>query len=176
MSGESAQRPASKNGRVKSATARITFPGPEKSSFDKKGVAKEARERANSAKAIREKHLASAKIFPRPPSRGSKGRFTTLYSSDFDGSFVPPAELRPTSPTRRNNPHPGKVRKGVGLIKLHTVLCPLVYSQQFMVWRVPTREIGVPPLDEGLELPPGFTGTESGKSQWFRPTHMYKLD
>ena len=69
-----------------------------------------------------------------------------------------------------------RYEKGVGLIKLHTVLCPLVYSQQFMVWRVPTREIGVPPLDEGLELPPGFTGTESGKSQWFRPTHMYKLD
>ena len=105
---------ASKDGRTKSAKARITFPGPEKAEFDKKGVAKEARERAKSAKAIREKHLGSTKIFPRPPSRSSKGRFTTLYCSDFDGSFVPPAELRPTSPTRRNNPHPGKVRKGGG--------------------------------------------------------------
>ena len=69
-----------------------------------------------------------------------------------------------------------RYEKGVGLIKLHTILCLFVYSQQFMVWRVPTREIGVPPLDEGLELPPGFTGTESGKSQWCTPTHMYRLD
>lgn len=129
MSGETVQRPASKDGRIKSAKARITFPGPEKAEFDKKGVTKEARERAKSAKAIREKHLGSAKIFPRPPSRGSKGRFTTLYCSDFDGSFVPPAELRPTSPTRRNNPHPGKVRKGGGAHQAaHNIMSVRLFS------------------------------------------------
>ena len=110
MSGEPSKRPASKARRVRSAKARLTPPGPEKADFDKTQVVKEAQERAKSARAIRQKHLASAKIFPRPPSRNSKERFTTLYHSDFEGSFVPPAELRPTSPTRRNNPHPGKVR------------------------------------------------------------------
>ena len=92
--------------RVKSAKARLT---PTDTKPSKQDVVKEAKERLASAKAIREKHSGSGKVFPRPDPRASKERFSTMYSKDFDGSFAPAAELRPTSPTRRNNPHPGKV-------------------------------------------------------------------
>lgn len=34
--------------------------------------------------------------------------------------------------------------------------------QQFMVWRVPTREIGAVPYQEGLELPPEYITRDSG--------------
>ena len=98
---------------MRSAKARLT---PEKDKYEsfrqqqrQESLRKEARERATSAKAIRDKHHGSAKLFPRPPSRSSRDRFTSSYSKDFDGTFLPPAELRPTSPTRRNNPHPAKV-------------------------------------------------------------------
>ena len=89
--------------RVKSAKARLT---PTKS----EAHSNPAREAQASARATRDKHNASGKVFPRPNSRsGAKERFSTMYSKDFDGTFAPPAELRPTSPTRRHNPHPGKV-------------------------------------------------------------------
>ena len=40
-----------------------------------------------------------------------------------------------------------------------------IYSlQQFMVWRVPSREIGRPIEEEGLELPPEYMAQYSGKS------------
>ena len=87
--------------RVKSAKARLT---PTKS----EAPSNPAREAQASARAIRDKHNASGKVFPRPNSR-AKERFSTMYSKDFDGTFAPAAELRPTSPTRRHNPHPGKV-------------------------------------------------------------------
>lgn len=109
MNSEPTKRPASKDGRTHSAKARITPAEPVKAVLDKKQVMKEARERATSAKAIRDKHHGSTKVFPRPPSRGSKQRFTTSYTQNFEGTYVPPADLRPTSPTRRNNPHPSKV-------------------------------------------------------------------
>lgn len=104
----------SKPRRVKSAKARLspsepTHPEVKPSPVGQQNVVKEAQERVKSAKAIRDKHLASAKVFPRPPSRSSKERFSSMYSKDFEGSYAPPAELRPTSPTRRHNPHPGKV-------------------------------------------------------------------
>lgn len=99
--------------RVKSARARLTptqqvDKSPAMTSRD---LTKEAQERVLSAKAIRDKHNGSTKVFPRPESRASKERFSTVYSKDFEGSFAPAAELRPTSPTRRHNPHPGKVSK-----------------------------------------------------------------
>lgn len=107
------QRPGTRERpRSRSAKARLTPPGPETVSLftDREAVVKEARERAKSAKVIRGKHTGSSKIFPaRPSSRASKDRFTSMYSTDFDGSFTQPPELRPTSPTRRNNPHPAKV-------------------------------------------------------------------
>ena len=95
--------------RVQSAKARLT---PTKQQADLAAPSSSlAREAQASARAIREKHNASGKVFPRPKSRsGAKERFSTMYSKDFDGTFAPAAELRPTSPTRRHNPHPGKVR------------------------------------------------------------------
>ncbi len=88
--------------------ARLTPPGPK---FEEENIAKQAKERVKSAKANKSKHTSSAGVFVRPPSRakGAPPRFKTMYSQDFDGTFVPPAEPRPTSPTRRNNPHPTKV-------------------------------------------------------------------
>lgn len=134
--------------RPQSARARLTPappPGPAPSqqfaSLKSEKIAKETKERVKSAKAIKNKHTSSAGVFVsdmRPPSRSAPSsfkRFTSMYSKDFDGTFVPPAEIRPTSPTRRNNPHPAK---------------------QFMVWRVPSREIGAVPYQEGLELPPEY--------------------
>ena len=38
----------------------------------------------------------------------------------------------------------------------------LFLPQQFMVWRLPDREIGVPPEPEGLELPPEYITRNSG--------------
>ena len=99
--------------RVKSAKARLTPTQPpeaKSSAVGKQQVSKEVQERVPSAKAIRDKQNASAKVFPRPESRASKERFASQYSKDFEGSYAPAAELRPTSPTRRHNPHPGKVR------------------------------------------------------------------
>ena len=95
--------------RVKSAKARLT---PTQSTDTKLSPSKDQvalQETLKSARAIREKHIGSAKVFPRPSSKASKERFSTMYSKDFEGAFAPPAELRPTSPTRRHNPHPGKV-------------------------------------------------------------------
>ena len=104
---------AAKPRRIKSAKARLTPTQPpegKSSPVSRKEVSKDAQERVLSAKAIRDKHHGSTKVFPRPASRASKERFSTVYSKDFEGSFAPAAELRPTSPTRRHNPHPGKVR------------------------------------------------------------------
>ena len=128
--------------RPQSARARLTpapppGPAPQFTSLKSEKIAKEAKERVKSAKAIKNKHTSSAGVFSeRPPSRSAPSgfkRFTSMYSKDFDGTFVPPAEIRPTSPTRRNNPHPAKVERvrkretlraeewmeirGVGLIK-----------------------------------------------------------
>ena len=108
MSSDPLKRPLSKDGRTHSAKARLTPPDPALGAMQKE-VIKQARERAKSAKAIRDKHQGSSKLFPRPPSRGSKERFKSSYSKDFYGAFAPASELRPTSPTRRNNPHPAKV-------------------------------------------------------------------
>ena len=104
---EPVKRPSTRERRAGSAKARLT-PDPGLAAAEREYVVKEARERAKSAKNIKDKHKASVKMFPGP---SSKGRFTSMYSSDFEGSFVPPAEPRPTSPTRRNNPHPAKVSK-----------------------------------------------------------------
>lgn len=49
--------------------------------------------------------------------------------------------------------------KGVGLIYIALG----VFIQQFMVWRVPTREIGAVPYQEGLELPPEYITRDAGK-------------
>lgn len=71
--------------------------------------AKERKKRVKSAKLNREKQNSSTKVFPRPQSAEKKERYTSIYNKDFEGSYIPPTEPRPTSPTRRNNPHPSQV-------------------------------------------------------------------
>lgn len=70
---------------------------------------KERKKRVKSAKLNREKQNSSTKVFPRPLSAEKKERYTSMYNKDFEGSYIPPTEPRPTSPTRRNNPHPSQV-------------------------------------------------------------------
>eukprot|EP00731_Ephydatia_muelleri_P016259 Em0009g683a len=144
-SNQPAGRPPSQEGRVKSAHIGPVPPSPTQARFDRQEVVHEARLRASSAKAIRDKHITSKKVFPRQPLKDPKEHYTTMYAQNFDGKFVPPPEPRPTSPTRRNNPHP---------------------SKQFMVWRVPSREIGIPPqalLNGGLEGLDDFSVADSSE-------------
>ena len=121
------KRPSTRE-RSHSAKARLTPPYATPEPNQNEMILKEAKERAKSAKAIKSKHKSSSGMFVQPSKHaGNKSRFTSMYSQDFDGTFVPPAEIRPTSPTRRNNPHPAKVSpdhshlftqvagKGVGL-------------------------------------------------------------
>lgn len=146
--------------RSRSAKARLTPSGPESTTFafnkgtiTREDVLKEAKERAKSAKLIRGKHTASTQLFP--SQRSSKERFTSMYSTDYDGTFASPPDLRPTSPTRRNNPHPAKVSwQSCGWVTLVLLRIPIL--QQFMVWRLPSRDIGGIPYEEGLELPPEY--------------------
>ena len=65
--------------------------------------------RVSSARLNREKNTSSKKVFPRPGSAEKKERYTSMYNKDFDGTYMPPTDPRPTSPTRRNNPHPSQV-------------------------------------------------------------------
>lgn len=108
--------------RAKSATARLT---------SAKEPAPPTKERSLSAREVKEltrqAQESSAeikKVFPR--SGGiwksySWGR--TSYSSDFgpkSGHFEP-AKARPSSRTRRNNPHPNQVTKA-GIWPLHIII------------------------------------------------------
>ena len=98
-----AKRPRSRDGRTKSATARLKTPPESHFSKPTKSM------RGNSALLNRDKQVSSKKVFPRPSS-ADRERFRTQYARDYEGSFVFPTSARPTSPTRRNNPHPTKVR------------------------------------------------------------------
>lgn len=51
--------------------------------------------------------------------------------------------------------------EGVGL--MHLSICNPPCLQQFMVWRLPSREIGGVPYEEGLELPPEYVTRNPGK-------------
>ena len=117
---EPTKRPSTRERRAHSAKARLT-PDRAASSLEREKILREAKERTKSAKQIKDKHKTSAKMFA---GSSSKGRFTSMYSSDFEGTYVSPPEARPTSPTRRNNPHPGKVvaifTKWEGLIVYYT--------------------------------------------------------
>ena len=97
----------SKGNRVKSATARLT---PTESQKPKQNNEQSAKERVKSARLNREKNDSSKKVFPRPITAEKKERYTSIYNKDFEGTYLPPTEPRPTSPTRRNNPHPTQVQ------------------------------------------------------------------
>lgn len=108
-------RPPTRERRVKSAIARLTPPSSDARDMDKL-LKKMTQERVNSAKANKTKHTSSTGVFAAKPAKNDseedrKRRFATMYSLDYDGTYVPPPDLRPTSPTRRNNPHPSKVKK-----------------------------------------------------------------
>ncbi|XP_062516979.1 uncharacterized protein LOC134192274 [Corticium candelabrum] len=74
--------------------------------------------RVQSARMLKRQHESSEYVLPRPASRASLQQ--TVYSTQFCKKDTPPAPLRPTSPTRRNNPHP---------------------SSRFMTWRMPTKTL-----------------------------------
>ena len=110
---EPGKRPSTRERKARSAKARLTPPTNPEVYLDLERVVRDRKERAQSAKANRDKHTSSTRVFR---STDNKGRFKSMYSQDFDGSFTTPAELRPTSPTRRNNPHPGKVSFKLGVM------------------------------------------------------------
>ena len=120
--------------RIKSATARLTPPGLQKPLQIQQAGVKERQKRVSSAKLNREKQNSSKKVFPRPSSAEKKERYKTVYNKDFEGMYQPPTEPRPTSPTRRNNPHPSQVcilacRCGLEWINLLVqLLCNYDYS------------------------------------------------
>ena len=105
----SSSRPQSRDRRTKSAIARLTPPEPEKPKQSHQLGAKEREKRVKSASLNREKNQSSKKVFPRPSSGDKKERYRTIYNKDFEGTYISPVEPRPTSPTRRNNPHPTQV-------------------------------------------------------------------
>ena len=119
------KRPQSRDGRTKSAIARLKTP-PEHH-LKHGGVAKddhERKQRVKSARLNRDKHVSSKKVFPRPSS-ADKERYRTQYARDFEGfRYTLPISARPTSPTRRNNPHPTKVHG----VKLFAGLMQMVHS------------------------------------------------
>ena len=102
-----------KRRRVKSAVARLS-PLPESQSNqvpdELKVIQKEFKQRTTSAQNIRKQHTASRKVIHGGTGPEKKDRFKTMYSADFRGKYVTPPECRPTSPTRRHNPHPSRVR------------------------------------------------------------------
>lgn len=106
---ESKQDTKSKRRRVKSAVARLS-PLPEDRVQDElKVIQKEFKQRTTSAQNIRKQHTSSRKVITGATGPEKKDRFKTMYSADFRGKYVTPPECRPTSPTRRHNPHPSRV-------------------------------------------------------------------
>ena len=101
-----------KRRRVKSAVARLS-PLPENQSDhlqdELKVIQKEFKQRTTSAQNIRKKHTSSRKVISGGKGPEKQDRFKTMYSADFRGKYVTPPECRPTSPTRRHNPHPSRV-------------------------------------------------------------------
>ena len=101
-----------KRRRVKSAVARLS-PLPENQQGqlqdELKVIQKEFKQRTTSAQNIRKQHTSSKKVISGGKGPERQDRFKTMYSADFRGKYVTPPECRPTSPTRRHNPHPSRV-------------------------------------------------------------------
>lgn len=94
--------------RVKSASGRRSS-SEKPLEIQQQPSVKERQKRVSSARLNREKNNSSKKVFPRPGSAEKKERYTSIYNRDFEGTYQRPTEPRPTSPTRRNNPHPSQV-------------------------------------------------------------------
>ena len=101
-----------KRRRVKSAVARLSpLPEDQRSQMqdELKVIQKEFKQRTTSAQNIRKQHTTSKKVISGGTGPEKQDRFKTMYSADFRGKYVTPPECRPTSPTRRHNPHPSRV-------------------------------------------------------------------
>ena len=101
-----------KRRRIKSAVARlspVSEDRPAQMQDEQKVIQKEFKQRTTSAQNIRKQHTSSRKVISDTRGPEKKDRFKTMYSADFRGKYVTPPECRPTSPTRRHNPHPSRV-------------------------------------------------------------------
>ena len=106
------KHPKPKRRRVKSAVARLSpLPEDQRSQVqdELKVIQKEFKQRTTSAQNIRKQHTTSRKVISGGTGPEKQDRFKTMYSADFRGKYVTPPECRPTSPTRRHNPHPSRV-------------------------------------------------------------------
>ena len=119
------QRRKSAHGRLQSSASSLTAAerNAHTDSSDRDGVGKRKeaavevkKGRSRRVKSARETRLEQEKsdIFPSsPPSAGATGVWgRTQYGDDYGRKEpVKPVPVRPLSPTRRNNPHPAKVRE-----------------------------------------------------------------
>ena len=113
MSDEERQQPG-KRPRAHSAKGRLSTP-PEQTTRNETQVKREFDQRLKSAAQIRDAHTRAGKtmVFAKKEKRKDKvERFSTSYCKEFTGEVVLPPAARPSSPTRRNNPHPNHVRSG----------------------------------------------------------------
>ena len=100
--------------RIKSAHPRFAGPSPEPEEAEPSGggrTGSAARRRVQSAKERKQSHDAS-EVFPvandlTSPSQVGM-RWKTSYKADFQSRQGTRSEPRPTSATRRNNPHPNQ--------------------------------------------------------------------
>lgn len=98
---------------MSSAKARLSTP-PEQTPWDDGQVKEEYQQRVKSAALIRDAHTRTGKSMFKPQKEKKtekQERYSTSYSNHFTGTAVRPPSARPSSPTRRNNPHPTQVRR-----------------------------------------------------------------
>lgn len=97
--------------RVSSAKARLSTP-PEQTPWHDGQVKEEYQQRVKSAALIRDAHTRTGKSMFKPPKEmktEKRERYSTSYGNHFTGTSARPPSARPSSPTRRNNPHPTQV-------------------------------------------------------------------
>lgn len=100
--------------RVSSAKARLSTP-PEQTPWHDGQVKEEYQQRVKSAALIRDAHTRTGKSMFKPPKEmktEKRERYSTSYGNHFTGTSARPPSARPSSPTRRNNPHPTQVGEG----------------------------------------------------------------
>ena len=156
---ERKQHPKPKRRRVKSAVARLSpLPEDQRSQVqdELKVIQKEFKQRTTSAQNIRKQHTTSRKVISGGTGAEKQDRFKTMYSADFRGKYVTPPECRPTSPTRRHNPHPSRV--SIAMRDYGNTLYDnkiVATFQSFLTWKAPTRVLTSPRtaglVDRGLE-------------------------
>ena len=89
--------------RVQSAVARIQTP-------PRDVVIPEFKSNRRAQSANYSRAMSSKAIFPQQ-ARKQPETPRSRYSDNYPGTFSPKASLRPSSPTRRHNPHPSQVRE-----------------------------------------------------------------